>query len=127
AERHVAIPPARHAEELAMTWAVHLLEAELPVLVQRDEDVLLVLAPVARGLPEARLVDERRLDLDVAALGLNLAVERDELVEEHGALREPEGRPGRDRIPVVEPELAAELAVVARLRLLDAAQVLRSE
>src|SRR5207244_1886914 len=70
------------------------------------------------------LVELRRLDLDVAALLLHSPVESNELVEQQRALRGPERRPGRDRIPVEQAELAAELAVVACLRLLDPVQVL---
>src|SRR3954465_14080709 len=100
AERKVAVAPALQLVQLAVAGAVHRLQAELPLLVERREDVLLVLAPVARRLPELRLVELRSLDPDVAALGLHLAVERNELVEEDRALRQPERGARRDRVPI---------------------------
>jgi hypothetical protein len=93
AHGQVAIRPLLHAEERAVAGAVHRLEPELPVLVLGDEDVLLVLAPVPRGLPQVRLVEQRRLDLDVAALLLHAPVEGDQGVEHRGSLRQPERRP----------------------------------
>ena len=111
------------AEQLRVPGAVHRLEAELAVLVLGDEDVLAELAPVAGGLPEARVVEQRRLDLHVPALLLHPPVERDDLVVEGRPAREPEGRARGHLGEREQPELAAQLAVVARAGLLEALEV----
>ena len=107
-----------------MPRAVHRLEPELSILVGGDEDVLLVLAPVTAGLPEMRLVELRRIDLDVTALRLHLTVQVDQLVVDRRPLGQPEGGSGRDIAEREQPQLAAELAMVAGARLLEQGQVL---
>ena len=94
AKRQVAVAPPLQAEEVRVPGAVHRLEAELALLVGRDEDVLLVLAPVAAGLPQVGLVELRGVDLLIATLGLHAAVELDEQVVDRRALGQPEGRAG---------------------------------
>src|SRR5205807_10345382 len=104
--------------------AVHRLETEDLLLGLHQEHVLAVVLPVAGLLPEPLVDEDRRRDLLIAARVENLADEALELAHHHPAVREPEGRPGRDVVEGVEVELAPELAVVALLRLLEPPEML---
>ena len=75
AHRQVAIALLLEAVVEVVRRAVHRLQREvvrvfvtrgLRLAVLDEEHVLLVLAPVAADLPQALVVEERRLDLDVA-------------------------------------------------------------
>ena len=92
-QRQVAIAPERAAEEQHVPRAVHRLHAVDLVVGERDQEhVLAELLPVARGLPERLVVDERRLDLHISALRVLRAPEILEHVEDRHALRMPERR-----------------------------------
>ncbi len=124
AQRQVAVRATLGAEDEARAGAVHRLERELPVVDVREVHVLAVVVVVPRSVPELDVHDVGRLDLRVAALfQLRVHLGLDQ-AQEHGALREPEGHPGRLRAKHEEPELAAEAAVVALARLLQEALVL---
>ncbi len=106
-----------------MPRAVHRLEPPGLALVLDEEHVLAELLPVAGGDPELRVVDQRRLHLDVAAARVLPAAEILERVPDHHALRVPERRARRVLVEVDEVELDAEAAMVAPLRLLERGEV----
>src|SRR5439155_26699788 len=87
------------------------------------EHVLAELLPVTRGLPERLVVDQGRLDLEVAAAGVLPAADVLELVEADHALRVPERRARRVLVEGEEVELDAQTAVVPPPGLLEALQV----
>ena len=125
ADRQVAVAAQRGAEQEHVPRAVHRLQrrVRLLALAGDEEHVLAELLPVAARDPDARVVDQRRLHLGVAAPQVLAAAEILELVPEHHPLRVPERRAGRLLGEVEEVELAAEPAVVARLRLLEPLEV----
>jgi hypothetical protein len=88
------------------------------------EHVLRVVLPVPRLLPEPLVHENGSRDLLIASGVLELPRVALELPEDHHALGQPEGRARRDVVEHDEVELAAELPVVAPLRLLDAPDVL---
>ena len=124
ADRQVAVGAPLVREELHVRRAVHGLEAHGPVLDVREVHVVAVLVPVPALLEEVDVVEDRRLDLAVAAAAVLLAPELGQGVPDDHPRRLPERRPGRDLAEHEQPELAAELAVVARPRLLEQPQVL---
>ena len=92
------------------------------LVVEHEEHVLLVLAPVPGDLPERLVVEQRRRDF-VVVVALQLAQEVvDRVVDDRAALG-PERRAGRERMEHEQVELLAEHAVVAPLRFLDAVEV----
>src|SRR5262249_56836223 len=74
-------------------------------------------------LPGLDVVDQRRLHLEVAAAAILPAPQILELVPDDHPLRMPERRARRVLAEAEEVELAAEAAVVAPARLLDAREV----
>ena len=123
AQRQLAVGAPVHGVERAVARAVHRLEGQRPVLGLCDEHVLAVLVPVAGDLPQLPVVEQRGLDLGVAALDRHRARARDERVVDGGAGRGPERAAGAELGEVEQPQLAAELAVVVLARLLEALEV----
>ena len=104
--------------------AVHRLDAVLLLVDDRGVHVVLVVIPVAGGLPQLFVHDERRGDLDVARLVVDLAPVIEQLVLQNHAVRQEE-REARGLVAHHEQvHLATDLAVVALLGLLEHAQVL---
>ena len=124
-QRELAVAPQPVSVHAHVPRAVHRLERVDPVAVRDLEHVLPELLPMAGGLPEPLVVDQRRLHLDVAALRVLAAAEVLEDVPDHHPLRVPEGRAGRDVLEVEEIELPAEHTVVSGPRLLDPGEVRR--
>ena len=85
--------------------------------------VLAVVLPVARQLPEVLLHHVGRVDFLVAGALLRAAHVGDQRLEQRPALRVPEHRARRLFLEMEQVHLAAELAVVALLGLLDLMQV----
>ncbi len=120
AQRQVAVAAQLAAEQEHVARAVHRLDGVGVLVVDRDQEhVLAELLPVARGDPERLVVDQRRLDLRVAAAGVLAPAQVLEHVEDRHPLGMPERRPRRELVEVEEVELRAEPAVVACLRLLE--------
>ena len=134
AQRQLAIAAKALVEYLHVTGAVHRLQREdaLVVVGQELAQAFLVLAeihvlaellPVARGLPQLAIDQLRRLHFLVTA-GIQLApyvtLKR---APERPALGVPEHHARGFFLLVEEAHLAAETAMVALLRLLDAMQV----
>ena len=117
---------ARSLKSWHVARAVHRLEAQRRGPRRRDEDMLSRYLPQwPGGLPQLDVVEHRRLDLEVAALGLHPArYSVDELVADRRAVAAARtasrATASRER---EQPQLAAELAVVARARLLEALEV----
>ena len=107
-----------------MRRAVHGLEAHLVALDVREVHVLAVHVPVAGLLEQLRAVEDRRVDLAVAAVGVLLAPQVGQLVPDRHPVREPERRAGRELGEHEQLELLAELAVVAGAGLLEPLEVL---
>src|SRR5439155_26930002 len=120
-DRQLAVAAQPVAEEEHVTGAVHRLQGELLlVLLALDEEhVLPVVLVVARGDVGVDVVEERRLNLDVAAAQVLATAQVLEAVPDHHPLRVPERRARRVLLEVKEVELDAEPAVVAALRLLE--------
>src|SRR5476651_1889413 len=134
AQRQLAIAAQTLVEDLDVARAVHRLQREDALrrvgdelaqafLVLAEIHVLAELLPVARGFPQAAVVELRRLHLDIAA-GLELASQvRLERAPERPALGVPVDHAGGVFLLMEEAHLAAEPAMVALLGLLDAQQV----
>ena len=104
--------------------AVHGLNAVLFVVDDGGVHVVLVVVPVARGLPQLLVHDERRGDLHVAGLMVNLApVVQQRVLKDH-AVGQEEREAGGLVAHHKEVHLAAYLAVVALLGLLQHVHVL---
>ena len=104
--------------------AVHGLNAVLFVVDDGGVHVVLVVVPVARGLPQLLVHDERRGDLHVAGLVVDLApVVQQRVLKDH-AVRQEEREAGGLVAHHKEVHLAADLAVVALLGLLQHVHVL---
>jgi hypothetical protein len=88
-------------------------------LLLEEEHVVPELFPVARGLPEALLVDQRRLHLAVTTLGVLAPAQILEHIPHHHSLRVPERRARRDFVEAKKVELRAETSVVAPASLLE--------
>src|SRR5262249_47537049 len=115
----------------ARARAVHRLERGLALLTPalalgggRGEHVLLFVVPVAGAGPQAGGEHPRGVYLEGAAPGERLAGPGLDQLEEHGALRQPEGHSRRLRAKLEQAQLGSQLAVVALARLLDLLQVL---
>src|SRR6185436_4339211 len=94
AQRQVTVAPELTPEEEHVPWAVHGLQTGVGLLpLPRDQEHLAPeLLPVARRLPDGLVVDQRRLDLEVAAPRVLASAEVLELVPDDHALRMPERR-----------------------------------
>src|SRR5205085_11949562 len=88
------------------------------------EHVLPVIVPVSRLLPQLLVDQDRCGDLLVAARVQVLAHETLQLAHDRPAAGQPDRRPRRDLVEDVEVELAAELAMIALLRLVQAPEML---
>ena len=104
--------------------AVHRLDGEILAVDDGGVHVLLIVLPVAGALPQRTVEDHRRGDLHIAVALMHLAPVVDEGVAQHHALRQEEREAGAFVHEREEPELLAELAVVALLGFLDAGKVL---
>ena len=124
-DRQVAVRAQPRSEEEHVAGAVHRLQRErlLALVRLHEEHVLRVVLVVARRDVRLQVVQERRLHLAVAAAQVLSAAEVLERVPDHHALRVPERRARRVLGEVEEVELAAELAVVARPRLLEPLEI----
>ena len=104
--------------------AVHGLNAVLFVVDDGGIHVVLVVVPVARGLPQLLVHDERRGDLHVTGLVVDLApVVQQRVLKDH-AVGQEEREAGGLVAHHKEVHLAADLAVVALLGLLQHVHVL---
>ena len=115
--------------DLDVARAVHRLQRVDPLLLRvlllhlRDEHVLAVFLPVARGLPELAVHNLRGLDLAIAGIGQSPAH-----VILHGAVyrpavRVPEHHARRLFLHVEELHLAADPAMIALGRLLQHVEI----
>ena len=94
AQRQLAVRVLLRLIQQVVRRAVHGLEREVVLarlVVEHEEHVLAVLAPVPRDLPQPLVVEQRRLDL-VEVVALPLANEVVERVEQHRAALRPERR-----------------------------------
>ena len=123
AQGQVAVAVQDLVEDLHVARAVHRLQREMALLGLQREHVLAELLPVARPLPEHPVVQLGRLDLDIAGaveLAADVVLHRP---PQRPAVRVPEDRARRLLLDVEQVHLAAELAMVAPLRLLELVQV----
>ena len=111
-------------EDLDVARAVHRLDGELAlVLGHGGEHVLAEGLPVARGLPQRLVEDLRPVHLAIADRVLPPAHVVDQALEQLPALRVPEHDARPLLLEVEQVHLAAELAVVALLGLLELLEV----
>ena len=123
ADRQVAVGAARVLVELDVRRAVHGLQAHGPLLDLREVHVVAVLLPVARLLPQLDVVEDRRLDLAVAAREVLRAPQLREAVPDDHPVRLPERHARRQLGEHEQVQLAPQLAVVARAGLLEPLEV----
>src|SRR5690242_5800590 len=118
----LAVAPRTRRIDEAVPRAVHRLQPEellVTRLLLEEEHVVPELFPVARGLPEAFLEDQRRLHLAVTTLGVLAPAQILEHIPDHHSLRVPERPARRDFVEAKEVELRAETPVVAPASLLE--------
>eukprot|EP00053_Salpingoeca_punica_P013384 m.120929 g.120929 ORF g.120929 m.120929 type:complete len:748 (-) comp16189_c0_seq1:23-2266(-) len=101
------------AEHQAVARAVHRLQSKLLLLHFKAEHVVLVVVPVAGGLPQPDVVHVGADDLSEAALPVLGLDEGDQLVVDVGAARQEEAAARRELVEEEELLLLADLAVVA--------------
>ena len=103
--------------------AVHRLERERHIVDDGRIHIIFIVIPVAAAVPEILVEHDRRRDLDIAGLLMDLAPVVDELVFEHHAVGQEE-REARALVHEREQaELLAKLAVVTLFGLFDAGQI----
>ena len=124
ADRQVAVGAPLRRVELRVRRAVHGLQAHRLALDVREVHVVAVHVPVPGLLEELGVVEDRRVDLAVAARRVLGAPQVGQLVPDRHPVREPERRARRELGEHEQLELLAELAVVARARLLEPLEVL---
>ena len=110
ADRQLAVGMLVRTVHQVVRRAVHRLERAvvLPgLVVEHEEHVLLVLAPVPGDLPEPLVVEQRRLDL-LVPVALQLPHELVQQVVERRAAVGPERRARRERMEHEEVELLAQ-------------------
>src|SRR6185312_14067712 len=120
----IAVLPA--PVEYVMRRAVHRLEREVVLarlVVEDEEHVLLVLAPVPRLLPQRLVIQQRRLHFVVAGHAQLAAHEVNEAVIDDRSAIGPERSARRDGMELEQVQFLAQSAMVAPLRLLDSIQV----
>ena len=126
AQRQLAVRVLLRLIQQVVRRAVHRLEREVVLarlVVEHEEHVLAVLAPVPRDLPQPLVVQQRRLDL-VEVVALPLA---NEIVERvvHASCRAPSRtrRRATNGCIMNRSSCLPSDAMVALLRLLDAGEV----
>ncbi len=125
ADRQVTIGLQALVEDLHVAGTIHRLDGERLLLVGdlRHKHVFAVLCPVARTLPQGAIQQHRGLHLDIVVL-LDLAADVGlQRAPERMTLGMPEDLTGGFLLNVEEVHLAADLAMVALLRFLDAMEV----
>ena len=125
-ERQIAIRFEAVLENLDVAGTVHRLDNEgTIVLVARlDEKHDVAKRRHVAGSDPQRGVDElRRVDFDIAGVGLPAADVILQRLEQRPTLRVPEHRAGRLLLEVKQIHFAAKLSMVALFRLLDLLQV----
>jgi hypothetical protein len=123
AQRQVAVALDALLEDQDVSGAVHRLERVVALLRLGGEHVLPVLAPVPGPFPQVLVEDLRALDLLVAVVAVDASHVLLDLLPDGPALGVPEHRTRAVLVEVEQVELAAELAVVALLGLLEHRQV----
>jgi hypothetical protein len=122
--RQLAIAVRLAGVEQVVAGAVHGFERHFLALgAVHLEHVLAIVRPVAGRLPQRLVVDDRRLDFDVAVRQQHLAHVIRERVVERRPFVLPEGRARRPRVKREQPEIFAQLAVVALLGFFDLREI----
>ena len=103
--------------------AVHGLDGVVLLVDDRGVHVGLVMVPVAAALPELAVEDDGRGDLHIAVALVYLAPVVDEGVLQRHAVGQEEGEARAGLVHHEEPQLAAQLAVVAPLRLFQTIEI----
>ena len=124
ADRQLAVGMRPGLVDQDLLRAVHRLQPGDMVVVVEHEHVVLVVVPVARGLPQLLAHEAGGAHLVEAGLAADLARPVLERPPEGHAARVKERRGRRLGVEGEEVELAADLAVIPLLRLLHAPQVL---
>ena len=124
AHRQVAVRVRLRLVHQHAARAVHRLDRVVFAVDDGRVHVVLIVVPVAGAVPQRLIQDDRRGDLHIAVALVDLAPVVDQRVAQHHALRQEE-REARALLREHEQaEVAAELAVVALLRLLEHREVL---
>ena len=123
AQRQLPVGVAARAEDEAGARAVHRPQGEAALVGFHEVHVVAVVLPVPGAVPELLVEDLRRGDLLVAAAAKLFADLGLDQPQQHGAVGQPEGHPGRFGAQHEDPQLRPQPPVVAGLRLLDPLQV----
>ena len=124
ADRQLAVATLAPVEDLDVAGAVHRLQRQgLALHRLADEHVLPVLVPVTGLLPEGAVEHLGRLHLDIAAVVHPAAHVGLQRAPQRPALGVPEHHAPALFLHMEQVHGAAELPVVALLRLLDAVQI----
>ena len=103
--------------------AVHGLDGIVLLVDDGGVHIVLVVVPVAAALPELAVENDRRSHFNIAVLFVDLAPVVYESVFQHHTLGQEEGEAGAGLVHHKETQLAAQLTVVALLRLFKTSQV----
>ena len=122
-QRQVSIAPHLAGEDEHVSGAVHRFDPERLAFGLHEEHIVPEDLPMPGGLPQLLIEDERGTQLHVAGWRQYRPHVLREQVPQAGALRKPERRARGPGVEREQPQLAAELAVVAFLRLFQARQV----
>src|SRR5712691_5749446 len=115
AQRQLLVAALAAAEQQHVPGTVHRLHRpRLAVDIELEHEIL-ELREVPGGEEGLRVVDDRRLDLEIAALRVFAAPDVLELLPDHHPLRMPERRSRRALREVEEVEFRPEPPVIAAL------------
>ena len=103
--------------------AVHGLDGKVLAVNDGGIHIILVVIPVAGGLPQSPLHDLRSGDLHIVPLLVDLTPVVDQGVLQHHALRQVEGEAGGLIPESKQAQFLAQLPVIPALGLLDALQI----
>jgi len=114
AEREIAVTASGGAKDDHGIGAVHGFDTiDFIFAVVANKHIILIVFPVAGGLPESFFVDEWGTDLTVATSFMLFAPEINKFIHDDHALREPVGHARGSVVKEKEAKLGTEFLVVA--------------
>ena len=99
------------------------IRLRVPVDTRHNEHVVQIVCPVPADKPQTLVVDQRRRDLGIAMLSLDLTAVLHERLVHLPPSRQPVRHPRSGLVEHEELELRADLAVITLLRFLDHLEV----
>ena len=123
ADRKITVGMGLHFINQHAARAVHRLDGKILIVDDGGVHIGLVMIPVTGSLPQLTVEHDGGADLHIAGLPVNVAPILDQLVFQNHSLRQEEREAGALLHQSKQPELLAELAVVALLGLLNLLKV----